>query len=80
MECTEEGQPAAPDPDDTRFGERLKAIRKRRGLTQVCRLPSSPMRRSKLQPCPSKRDRICSRVDAAGWGSRTSSFYSLSVE
>jgi ribosome-binding protein aMBF1 (putative translation factor) len=35
MECTEEGQPAAPDPDDTRFGERLKAIRKRRGLTQV---------------------------------------------
>ena len=27
--------PVAPDPDDTRFGERLKAIRKRRGLTQV---------------------------------------------
>lgn len=27
--------PLAPDPDDTRFGERLKAIRKRRGLTQV---------------------------------------------
>ena len=27
--------PLAPDPDDTRFGERLKAIRKRRSLTQV---------------------------------------------
>lgn len=25
----------APDPDDTHFGERLKAIRKRRGFTQV---------------------------------------------
>jgi len=27
--------PGVPDPDDTRFGERLKTIRKRRGLTQV---------------------------------------------
>ena len=27
--------PLVPDPDDTRFGERLKAIRKRRGFTQV---------------------------------------------
>jgi len=27
--------PTAPDSDDTRFGERLKAIRKRRSLTQV---------------------------------------------
>lgn len=27
--------PSVPEPDDTRFGQQLKAIRKRRGLTQV---------------------------------------------